>query len=155
MSTLAANYHLQLVPGCAPLRALLKVLVTVDAATLEVHHHHVPDEGHEVGVLLAVAGLPVQLEAEGGEPGQPGVQRAPHHRQHDQESQLRAPDNHNWGEILKIKAGYCLCVLARQRHILNSNPRRYSISKIPHSNINIFRLLSIRLVLSTEAFSPG
>lgn len=74
MSTLAANYHLQLVLGRAPLLALLKVLVTVDAAALEVDHHDVPHEGHEVGVLLLpVAGLLVQLEAHGGESGQPGV----------------------------------------------------------------------------------
>ena len=107
MSTLAANYHLQLVPGRAPVRTLLKVLITVDAAALKMHHHDVPEEGQEVGVLLLtalllnVAGLLVQLEAEGGQSGQPGVQRPPQHRQHDQKSQLRTPDDDNWGEILK------------------------------------------------------
>ena len=75
VSTLASNYHLQLVPGRAPLRTLLKVLITVDAAALKMHHHDVPDEGHKVGVLLLllsplhVAGLLVQLETEGGQPG--------------------------------------------------------------------------------------
>ena len=108
VSTLAANYHLQLV------LALLKVLVTVDAAALEVDHHHVPDEGHEVGVLLLpVAGFLVELEAHGSESGQPGVQRAPQHRQHNQEGQLCTPNNHDWREILKIAEIY-LSVFARK-----------------------------------------
>ena len=123
VSTLAANYHLQLVLGhTTPLLALLKVLVTVDAAALEVDHHHVPDEGHEVGVVLLlpvavpIPRLPVELEAHGGESGQPGVQRAPQHRQHNQEGQLCTPDDHDWREILKLAKIY-LSVFARKINI--------------------------------------
>ena len=102
MNLAPTHHHLQLLLDRVPLWTLLKVLIVVNTAALQMHHHNIPDKGQDVSLLLRVLlAAGVELEAGRGEAGQQRVQRPPHHRQHEQQSELRGPEEEEGGEILK------------------------------------------------------